>query len=58
MPKMGSKELQAGRNFVVRARHGADIIMYLTGFGKENNVSATAFTALGALKNAKLGFYE
>ncbi len=32
--------------------------MYLTGFAKENNISAAVFTALGALKNARLGFYD
>jgi uncharacterized protein len=55
---MDSKELQTGRNFIVRAKHDADIVIYLTGFAKENNISAAAFTALGALKNAKLGFYD
>jgi uncharacterized protein len=57
-PKMGSKELQTGRCFVVRAKHDADIIIYLTGFAKENNISTAAFTALGALKNVKLGYYD
>jgi len=55
---MGSKELQTGRNFIVRAKYDADIVIYLTGFAKENKISAAAFTALGALKNAKLGFYD
>jgi predicted DNA-binding protein with PD1-like motif len=32
--------------------------MYLAGFAKENNISAAAFTAVGALKNGKLGFYD
>ncbi len=55
---MGSKEFQTGKTFLVRVEHDADLIMYLTRFAKENKTSAAVFTALGALKNAKLGFYD
>ena len=55
---MGSREMQAGRSFVVRVKHDADIIEYLTSFAKDNCLSTAAFTALGALKNVKLGFYD
>lgn len=56
--KMGSVEMQVGRNFTIRVKHDVDIIEYLTGFAKENCLSAATFTALGALKNGRLGFYD
>ncbi len=55
---MGSKEFQTGRNFVVRGEHDTDLVVYLAIFAEENNISAAVFTALGALKDAKLGFYD
>ncbi|MBS3815772.1 MAG: DNA-binding protein [Hadesarchaea archaeon] len=42
----------------MRAEHNSDIIKQLTEFAKENDIELGEFTAIGALKNAKLGFYN
>jgi predicted DNA-binding protein with PD1-like motif len=55
---MGVKEFDLGRNFFVRAEHDADIISFVTDVAKEKGMMAATFTAIGALKYAKLGFYD
>jgi uncharacterized protein len=55
---MGYKTLRLGRVFLVRAEHDSDIIEYVTQFAKDQAIAVASFTAIGALKNAKLGFYD
>lgn len=46
-------------NFVVaRADHDADLIEFITEFAKEGGIESGVFTAIGALKRAKLRFYN
>ena len=47
-----------GRTFLVRVEHDSDLVQFLTEFAKKEKVTMAAFTAIGALKRAKLGFYE
>jgi len=47
-----------GRNFVARATYDSDLIEFLTAFAKSSEIAAASFTAIGALKYAKLGFYD
>ena len=55
---MGVRKFNLGRNFLVRAKHDSDIISFVTDVAKENGVMTATFTAIGALKYAKLGFYD
>ena len=55
---MSSRELGVGRNFLVRAEHDSDLIKSVAELAKKNEITTAAFTAIGALKNAKLGFYD
>ena len=55
---MSSVKLDVGRNFIVRAKHGSDIIDYVTNVAKQQGIMTASFTAIGALKCAKLGFYD
>jgi predicted DNA-binding protein with PD1-like motif len=55
---MSYVKLDVGRNLVVRAKHDSDIVEFLTGVAKKNRIMAATFTAIGALKYAKLGFYD
>lgn len=55
---MSFKKLDVGRNFMVRAKHDSDIINFVTNVAKENGIMTATFTAIGALKYAKLGFYD
>jgi len=55
---MGVRKFDLGRNFLVRAKHDSDIISFVTDLAKENGVMTATFTAIGALKYAKLGFYD
>jgi predicted DNA-binding protein with PD1-like motif len=55
---MSFRKLDVGRNFLVRAKHDSDIIKFVTELAKKNAITNATFTAIGALKNAKLGFYD
>ncbi|KXB00348.1 hypothetical protein AKJ48_03610 [candidate division MSBL1 archaeon SCGC-AAA261O19] len=55
---MTAAELDLGRNFVIRAEHDSDIIQYIIKFAEDNEIEIGTFMAIGALKNAKLGFYN
>jgi len=55
---MGVRKFDLGRSFLARAKHDADIISFVTDLAKENGVMTATFTAIGALKYAKLGFYD
>ena len=51
---MSSIKLDVGRNFVVRVKHGSDIIDFVTNVAKQQGIMTASFTAIGALKSAKL----
>lgn len=53
-----SWKVNAERRFLIRVKHDSDIIDFLTEFAKKNEITAATFTAIGALKSAKLGFYD
>ena len=55
---MPHKELGPGRVFLVRADHDSDLIGLIAQFAKKQQISLAYFTAVGALKQAKLGFYD
>ena len=52
------RKFDVGRIFVVRAKYDSELIKFVTELAKNNEMMAATFTAIGALKNAKLGFYD
>jgi predicted DNA-binding protein with PD1-like motif len=55
---MGYRKFDVGRSFLVRVEYDSDLIKFVVELAKKNAVMAATFTAVGALKNAKLGFYD
>lgn len=55
---MSSRKLDIGRNVIVRAKHDSDIITFLNNVAKKHGITTATFTVIGALKRAKLGFYD
>jgi len=55
---MPSAEFDLERNLLIRADHDSDIVQFVTEFAEKRGITAAAFTAIGALKRAKLGFYD
>ncbi len=51
-------EFRVGRSYLVRADHDSDLVEFVTKFAKDRQITKATFTAIGALKNAKLGFYD
>src|SRR4030067_3024417 len=56
--RMSATELGVGRTFLVRAEHDSDLIKSVAELAKKNDITTATFTAVGALKCAKLGFYD
>lgn len=55
---MGFRQFVLGRTFIARAIYDSDLIEFLTVFAQKTGITAASFTAIGSLKNAKLGFYD
>ncbi len=55
---MKDRTVKIGRYFLVRAEHDSDIIVFIMEFAKKNKITLATFAAIGALKSAKLGFYD
>jgi len=55
---MSFRKLCVGQIFIVRVKYDSEIIKFVTELAKNNEMMAATFTAIGALKNAKLGFYD
>lgn len=55
---MSSRKLDVGRNFIVRVKHDSDIINFVTNLAKKHGMMTASFTAVGALKCVKFGFYD
>jgi len=53
-----SIRLDISRNFVVRAKHDSEIITFLNNVANKHGITTATFTLIGALKWAKLGFYD
>ena len=54
----GLFEYKASKELIVRLKHDADLIQSITELAKNKGVEAGSFTAIGALKRARLGYYD
>ena len=52
------EESIAGRSLLARLDHGAEIIGQITDVARERKIKAAAISAIGALSQADLGFYD
>ena len=55
---MSFRKLDVGRIMLIRVKHDSEIIKFVTELAKKNAIMTATFTAIGALKWAKLGFYD
>jgi uncharacterized protein len=53
-----SRKLDIGKIFIMRAKHDSDIITFLNNVAKKHGITTATFNIIGALKWAKLGFYD
>lgn len=56
--RMSVFECNASKELMVRLRHDADLIQSITELATSKGIEAGSFTAIGALKRAKLGYYD
>ena len=55
---MGLFEYSANKELIVRLNYDADLIQSITELAKNKGIEAGIITAIGALKRAKLGYYD
>ena len=55
---MSYYEYKPGREFMARLEHDADLMLAVTELARNNEIKVGSFTAIGALKNAKFGYYD
>jgi len=55
---MGLFEYNASKELVLRLEHDADLIQSITELARNKGVEVGSFTAIGALKRARLGYYD
>lgn len=55
---MRSAEFKLGRFFLGRLKHNSDVIKSITDFARERKVKVGTFTLVGAVKRAKLAYYD
>lgn len=55
---MSSTEFDLERILLLRVKHGSDLVQFITELAEKKGITVAAFTAIGALKRANLGFYD
>ena len=55
---MKDAELKTGREFLVRLDHDADLLDSIKIFAEAHDIKLGVFTAIGALKEARISFYD
>jgi hypothetical protein len=51
-------EYELGRSFLVRLRYNAEIPKAITDFARDKKIDTATFTLVGALKRAKIAYYD
>jgi hypothetical protein len=51
-------EFNPNRNFLVRVEHNSELIQFITELAEKEKIVVATITAIGALKQARLGYYN
>jgi predicted DNA-binding protein with PD1-like motif len=54
----GLSEYDTGKELLARLSHDADLLQSITELARSKGIEAGSFTAIGALKSARLGYYD
>jgi len=54
----GLFEYNASKELTIRLKHDADVVQSIMEIAKNKGIEAGSFTAIGALKHARLGYYD
>jgi predicted DNA-binding protein with PD1-like motif len=56
--RMSVFECNATKELMVRLKHDADLVQSITELARSKGIEAGSFTAIGALKRARLAYYD
>jgi len=51
-------EFDLKRNLLIRAKHNSELVKFITELAENRKITTATFTVIGAVKRAKLGFYD
>jgi hypothetical protein len=51
-------EYNVSKEVIVRLKHDADLVQSITSLARSRGIEAASFAAIGALKHARLGYYD
>jgi uncharacterized protein len=54
----GLSEYKPDKELIVRLKHDADLVQSVTELARDHGIEMATFTAIGALKRARLGYYD
>jgi len=54
----GLFEYNASKELIIRLKYDTDVVQSITEIAKNKGIEAGSFTAIGALKHARLGYYD
>jgi hypothetical protein len=55
---MRSGNYTFGKIFIARLEHGSELLKSITDFAKEKKIAAGVFSIIGAVKRARIGYYD
>jgi predicted DNA-binding protein with PD1-like motif len=55
---IGLFEYSASKELIVRLKHNADLVQSMAELARSKGIEAGSFTAIGALRRARLGYYD
>ena len=55
---MSVSQYEASRELMVRLKHAAELVQSITELARSKGIEAGSFTAIGALKRARLAYYD
>ena len=55
---MRSAEYKLGRVFIARLKHDAELLKSIIDFAKEKKITAGVFSIVGAVKRARISYYD
>jgi hypothetical protein len=55
---MGFVKFNSNSYMLARVEHNSDLIQFITELAVKKGIATASFTAIGAVKQAKLGFYD
>lgn len=55
---MALEDFKLKRNFIISVKYNSNLIQFITEFAEKEKITCATFSAIGALRSAKIGAYD